>query len=218
MTIEYRVVPVELLNRLIKSMRPYPEDFDGELELTDLLASPVPPAGAEPMKIVQNYDGRQLTDIFHVTRLQAEVTSLKSWQEDVRNGSELLRRLDAMQSELAKSVTEVKRYKNMSDNYCALGMDANIELAKARELLAQYQCRHEWIDNGDDLLVCPKCGKEDSDPEPFGWVQTSGPNINCFTQEWDVVEEWSANGYEWAELFTGDAHQSAPAAKDGSDE
>ena len=45
MSNEFKLVPVVLLDRIIKAMRPYPEDFDGELELTDLLAAaPQPPA------------------------------------------------------------------------------------------------------------------------------------------------------------------------------
>ncbi|WP_205884621.1 hypothetical protein [Pseudomonas putida] len=36
-----------------------------------------------------------------------------------------------------------------------------------------------------------------NDHEPYGWVQTRGPAINQFTQEWDIVQEWEEQGFQY---------------------
>jgi len=186
--------------------------------------SPVPPAGDVEVLGYADKDGQlcvpefvegpyverfsiELVDRAHVTLLTAENARLHAENEANRYEREVCcDNFERVQAELTKA-------RELNSVAADDLHQANVRAILAEEQLVQYQCRHEWIDNGEDLLVCPKCGKEDSDPEPFGWVQTSGPSINRFTQEWDVVQEWSDNGYEWVELFEGDDHQSAPAAK-----
>lgn len=103
-----------------------------------------------------------LVDRAHVTRLQAEVERLRlnqfAWlwthcraigmteksqsgtmEHDICHFTITLQSENAaLQQELTKAQEEVQRYKTMSDNYCSLGMDANIELAKTRELLKMF--------------------------------------------------------------------------------
>ncbi|OLS60595.1 hypothetical protein [Pseudomonas putida] len=57
-------------------------------------------------------------------------------------------------------------------------------------------CRHEWTDDGEWQLTCTKCGAQENH-EPYGWVQTRGPAINQFTQEWDIVQEWEDQGFQY---------------------
>jgi hypothetical protein len=71
-------------------------------------------------------------------------------------------------------------------------------------------CSHEWTDDGEFTLTCMKCGKTENH-EPYGWVQTRGNAINHFTQEWDVVESWEDNGFEYKAMFD-HAEQPAPVA------
>ncbi|WP_248769120.1 hypothetical protein [Pseudomonas sp. MWU12-2345] len=70
-------------------------------------------------------------------------------------------------------------------------------------------CAHEWTDDGEFTLVCTKCGAQENH-EPYGWVQTRGNAINAFTQEWDVVQEWDDQGFEYKAMFDR-AEQPAPA-------
>ena len=71
-------------------------------------------------------------------------------------------------------------------------------------------CAHEWTDDGEFTLTCTKCGKTENH-EPYGWVQTRGNAINHFTQEWDVVESWEDQGFEYKAMFD-HAEQPAPVA------
>lgn len=75
----------------------------------------------------------------------------------------------------------------------------------------ELECDHEWTDDGEFNLHCTKCGKQENH-EPYGWVQTRGNAINHFTQEWDVVEEWEAQGFEYKPMF--DAAQSTAVEDD----
>lgn len=44
--------------------------------------------------------------------------------------------------------------------------DLQTDLTKVREPIAQYQCEHEWIDDGEFTLVCTVCGaQENHDPQ-----------------------------------------------------
>ncbi|TFF09704.1 hypothetical protein EXW72_10265 [Pseudomonas sp. BCA14] len=61
-------------------------------------------------------------------------------------------------------------------------------------------CSQEWTDDGEFTLTCTKCGKTENH-EPYGWVQTRGNAINHFTQEWDVVESWEDQGFEYKAMF-----------------
>jgi len=61
-------------------------------------------------------------------------------------------------------------------------------------------CEHEWTDDGEFLLVCTKCGAQENH-EPYGWVQTRGDAINRFTQEWDIVEAWEEQGFEYKAMY-----------------
>lgn len=65
---------------------------------------------------------------------------------------------------------------------------------------ADPACAHEWTDDGEFMLTCTKCGAQENH-EPHGWVQTRGNAINHFTQGWDVVEEWDAQGFEYKAMF-----------------
>jgi hypothetical protein len=71
-------------------------------------------------------------------------------------------------------------------------------------------CPHEWTDDGEFTLTCTKCDKTENH-EPYGWVQTRGNAINHFTQEWDVVESWEDQGFEYKAMFD-HAEQPAPVA------
>lgn len=71
-------------------------------------------------------------------------------------------------------------------------------------------CAHEWSDDGEFTLTCTKCDKTENH-EPYGWVQTRGNAINHFTQEWDVVEAWEAQGFEYKAMFDRSEHH-APVA------
>ncbi|WP_044271195.1 hypothetical protein [Pseudomonas fluorescens] len=89
------------------------------------------------------------------------------------------------------------------------------ELLKGAVPAAQPQgepvaCAHEWTDDGEFTLTCTKCGKTENH-EPYGWVQTRGNAINHFTQEWDVVESWEDQGFEYKAMFD-HAEQPAPVA------
>lgn len=75
----------------------------------------------------------------------------------------------------------------------------------------ELECDHDWTDDGEFNLHCTNCGKQENH-EPYGWVQTRGNAINHFTQEWDVVEEWEVQGFEYKPMF--DAAQSTPAEDD----
>ena len=68
-------------------------------------------------------------------------------------------------------------------------------------------CAHEWTDDGEFTLTCTKCSRTESH-EPYGWVQTRGDAINYFTQEWDVVESWEDQGFEYKAMFD---HTEQPA-------
>ncbi|WKW34354.1 hypothetical protein KIH13_12305 [Pseudomonas viridiflava] len=89
------------------------------------------------------------------------------------------------------------------------GTEKESDLLKAR--FDELQCDHEWTDDGEFNLHCTKCGKQENH-EPYGWVQTRGNAINRFTQEWDVVEEWEAQGFEYKAMF--DAALSKPAGSE----
>ena len=89
------------------------------------------------------------------------------------------------------------------------GTEKERDLLKAR--FDELQCDHEWTDDGEFNLHCTKCGKQENH-EPYGWVQTRGNAINRFTQEWDVVEEWEAQGFEYKAMF--DAALSKPAGSE----
>jgi hypothetical protein len=55
----------ELLERIVNAMRPYPDDFDGELELIDLLAQPADQQG-EPIGYIAKAVLEELRNGFHV--------------------------------------------------------------------------------------------------------------------------------------------------------
>lgn len=79
------------------------------------------------------------------------------------------------------------------------GRDKAVELwnARAEQLQGeQTTCSHEWTDDGAWLLACTKCGAQENH-EPYGWVQTRGNAINRFTQEWDIVQEWENQGFQY---------------------
>lgn len=90
------------------------------------------------------------------------------------------------------------------------GMDLGMFLAEMKSVKAErdqlkarcdeLECDHDWTDDGKFNLHCTNCGKQENH-EPYGWVQTRGNAINHFTQEWDVVEEWEAQGFEYRAMF-----------------
>lgn len=85
------------------------------------------------------------------------------------------------------------------------------QVIELRELLDKPgPCSHEWTDDGEFTLTCTRCGKTENH-EPYGWVQTRGNAINHFTQEWDVVESWEDQGFEYKAMFD-HAEQPAPVA------
>lgn len=89
--------------------------------------------------------------------------------------------------------------------------DTDSHVVELRALLdAPAPCAHEWTDDGEFTLTCTKCGKTENN-EPYGWVQTRGNAINHFTQEWDVVESWEDQGFEYKAMFD-HAEQPAPVA------
>lgn len=83
--------------------------------------------------------GMELVDRAHVTLLQAEVERLKDNVRWKTVADQQMQVIAVRKFELTKALSEVQRYKTMSDNYCALGMDANTELTKARELLSKQE-------------------------------------------------------------------------------
>ena len=87
--------------------------------------------------------------------------------------------------------------------------DEQVETLKLQRQ-GEAACAHEWTDDGEFTLTCTKCGKTESH-EPYGWVQTRGNAINHFTQEWDVVESWEDQGFEYKAMFD-HAEQPAPVA------
>ena len=89
--------------------------------------------------------------------------------------------------------------------------DTDSHVVELRALLdAPAPCTHEWTDDDECTLTCTKCGKTETH-EPYGWVQTRGNAINHFTQEWDVVESWEDQGFEYKAMFD-HAEQPAPVA------
>ncbi|NWE46376.1 hypothetical protein [Pseudomonas gingeri] len=88
--------------------------------------------------------------------------------------------------------------------------DEQVETLKLQHQDEAAACAHEWTDDGEFTLTCTKCGKTENH-EPYGWVQTRGNAINHFTQEWDVVESWEDQGFEYKAMFD-HAEQPAPVA------
>lgn len=88
--------------------------------------------------------------------------------------------------------------------------DEQVETLKLQRQGEAAACAHEWTDDGEFTLTCTKCGKTENH-EPYGWVQTRGNAINHFTQEWDVVESWEDQGFEYKAMFD-HAEQPAPVA------
>ena len=85
------------------------------------------------------------------------------------------------------------------------------QVIELRELLDKPgPCLHEWTDDGEFALTCTRCGKTENH-EPYGWVQTRGNAINHFTQEWDVVESWEDQGFEYKAMYDHAEHP-APVA------
>lgn len=88
--------------------------------------------------------------------------------------------------------------------------DEQVETLKLQRQGEAAACAHEWTDDGEFTLTCTKCGKTENN-EPYGWVQTRGNAINHFTQEWDVVESWEDQGFEYKAMYE-QAEQPAPIA------
>lgn len=123
-----------------------------------------------------------------------------------------------LQAHLAPLHAEIERQRQRTVRACQVAIErsqqkkaADAEVIRLKARCDELECDHEWTDDGEFNLHCTKCGKQENH-EPYGWVQTRGNAINHFTQEWDVVEEWEAQGFEYKAMF--DATLSTPAGSD----
>lgn len=149
------------------------------------VTSTSPPANEPPPPFIQAGIDRAVSWISaHLAPLQAEIERLTALciQKDER--------MAAMNESWAMCITQRDQLKARCD---------------------ELECDHEWTDDGEFNLHCTKCGKQENH-ELYGWVQTRGNAINHFTQEWDVVEEWEAQGFEYKPMF--DAAQSTAVEDD----
>lgn len=93
-------------------------------------------------------------------------------------------------------------FKRMQDERDALQQRLNAADQQVDELNGQLaeHCEHEWTDDGEWTLICTNCNKIENH-DPHGWVQTRGNAINAFTQEWDVVQGWEDEGFEYKAMY-----------------
>lgn len=114
----------------------------------------------------------------------------------------------ALQSTIARleaRITQLESEKELMLRGAEVYKERIVELESGRG--EPVACAHEWTDDGEFTLTCTKCGKTENH-EPYGWVQTRGNAINHFTQEWDVVESWEDQGFEYKAMFD---HADTPA-------
>ncbi|WP_439895266.1 hypothetical protein ACTACV_10140 [Pseudomonas syringae] len=123
-----------------------------------------------------------------------------------------------LRAHLAALQAEIERQRQRTVRACQVAIErsqqkkaADAEVIRLKARCDELECDHEWTDDGEFNLHCTKCGKQENH-EPYGWVQTRGNAINHFTQEWDVVEEWEAQGFEYKAMF--DAALSKPAGSE----
>ncbi|SFW65965.1 hypothetical protein [Pseudomonas sp. NFACC10-1] len=152
------------------------------------VTSTSPPASEPPPPFIQAGIDRAVSRISaHLAPLQAETERLKDNVREVTTYRDnAIKKIERLRNELTGTEKERDQFKERCD---------------------ELECDHEWTDDGEFNLHCTNCGKQENH-EPYGWVQTRGNAINHFTQEWDVVEEWEAQGFEYKPMF--DAAQSTP--------
>lgn len=218
MTIEYRVVPLELLRRFTVSVDAHGYGFDGYEDICAILEAPMPPAGGEPevLALFEQVIGTdpqaflaegatvyQVTQAeviafaaAHVTRLQAEVDTLKQQVE--------------WRGEMAAS--NERQYTEQLGKVITL----QSELTKARELLnwAEHAlCEHSFGNSGeviehDQLFRDVIRGKI--------IAAASHQSAPAAKPEPTMAEQHGMSPEEWAEFMAwSEVMKSAPAAKGG---
>ncbi|WP_236441158.1 hypothetical protein [Pseudomonas syringae] len=164
--------------------------------------APQPPAlGGELVSLMVSFEDHKVGQAALLGHIESLKTQL---QESTRKLAPLQAEIDAYKASRER-LHEWLREEQLK----------NIHLTGERDKLKaqcdELECDHEWTDDGEFNLHCTKCGKQENH-EPYGWVQTRGNAINRFTQEWDVVEEWEAQGFEYKAMF--DADLSKPAGSE----